>query len=157
MKIQRGYFFASSATQKATLIVSQPNRKSAFCITDNKRTDHSFEKGIANQHLSFCYKYNAILQHVLPRSEMKFQASSHLLWLYCPVFFFRTGWKFNKAPCIKTAKIQLSCCTRKLTICICKNKGADQLCSNCTADQRLCFHYTDSTIALLLKSEISSF
>ena len=24
MKIQRGYFFASSATQKATLIVSQP-------------------------------------------------------------------------------------------------------------------------------------
>ena len=26
MKIQRGYFFASSATQKATLIVSQPFR-----------------------------------------------------------------------------------------------------------------------------------
>ena len=25
-------------------------------------------------------------------------------------------------------------------------KDADQLCSNCTADQRLCFHYTDSTI-----------
>ena len=25
MKIQRGYFFASSATQKATLIVSQPS------------------------------------------------------------------------------------------------------------------------------------
>ena len=35
--------------------------------------------------------------------------------------------------------------------------SADQLCSNCTADQRLCFRYTDSTISLLLKSEISSF
>ena len=40
---------------------------------------------------------------------------------------------------------------------ICENKGADQLCSNCEADQRLCFRYTDGTISLLLKSEISSF
>ena len=38
----------------------------------------------------------------------------------------------------------------KPTICICKTKGADQL-------QRLCFRYSDSTIPLLLKSEISSF
>ena len=45
----------------------------------------------------------------------------------------------------------------KTTICIGENKAADQLCSNCTADQRLCFRYTDSTIPLLLKSEISSF
>ena len=28
---------------------------------------------------------------------------------------------------------------------------------NCTADQRLCFHYKDITIALLLKFKISSF
>ena len=41
-------------------------------------------------------------------------------------------------------------------ICICKNKGADQLGGNCPADQRLCFCYIDSTISLLLKSEISS-
>ena len=40
---------------------------------------------------------------------------------------------------------------------ICKNKDADQLRSNCEADQRLCFRHTDSTIPLLLKSEISSF
>ena len=46
---------------------------------------------------------------------------------------------------------------RKPTICLCENKDADQLCSNCTADQRLCFHYTDNTIPLLLKSEISCF
>ena len=32
---------------------------------------------------------------------------------------------------------------RKTDIYLCENKGADQLCSNCTADQRLCFRYTD--------------
>ena len=46
---------------------------------------------------------------------------------------------------------------RKPTTCIGKNKGTDQLCSNCTADQCLCIGSTDSTITLLLKSEISSF
>ena len=45
----------------------------------------------------------------------------------------------------------------KPTICIGENKGADQLRSNCEADQRLCFRYSDGTIPLLLKSEISSF
>ena len=44
----------------------------------------------------------------------------------------------------------------KPTICIGKNRGVDQLQSNCEADQRLCFHYTDSTIPLLSKSKISS-
>ena len=47
--------------------------------------------------------------------------------------------------------------TRKPTICICEKKDADQLCSNCTADQRLCFRYTDGKIPLLFKSAISSF
>ena len=46
---------------------------------------------------------------------------------------------------------------RKPTICIGENKDADQLRGNREADQRLCFRYTDSTISLLLKSEISSF
>ena len=45
----------------------------------------------------------------------------------------------------------------KRDYCLCENKGADQLCSNCEADQRLCFHYTDSTIPLLVRFEISSF
>ena len=45
---------------------------------------------------------------------------------------------------------------RKPTICIGENKAAEQLCSNCKADQRLCFRCTDSTILLLLISEISS-
>ena len=45
----------------------------------------------------------------------------------------------------------------KPTICIGENKGVDQLRSNCEADQRLCFRYSDSTVHLLLKSEIPSF
>ena len=45
----------------------------------------------------------------------------------------------------------------KPTICICENKNADQLRGNREADQRLCFCYTNSTIPLLFKSEISSF
>ena len=46
---------------------------------------------------------------------------------------------------------------RKPTICICENKDADQLRGNREADQRLCFHYTESTLPPLTKSEISSF
>ena len=44
----------------------------------------------------------------------------------------------------------------KPVICICENKDADQLRGNREADQRLCFRYTDSTIPLLPRSEISS-
>ena len=46
---------------------------------------------------------------------------------------------------------------RKPAFCICENKDADQLRGNREADQRLCFRYTDSTIPLLSKYEISSF
>ena len=45
---------------------------------------------------------------------------------------------------------------RKPAFCICENKDADQLRSNCAADKRLCFRYTDNTIPLPPKSEISS-
>ena len=45
---------------------------------------------------------------------------------------------------------------RKPAFCICENKDADQLRGNREADQRLCFRYTDSTIPLLSKSEISN-
>ena len=45
---------------------------------------------------------------------------------------------------------------RNLTFCICENKDTDKLRGNREADQRLCFHYIDSTIPLLSKSEISS-
>ena len=45
---------------------------------------------------------------------------------------------------------------RKPFFCICENKDADQLRGNREADQRLCFRYSDSTIPLLHKFEISS-
>ena len=45
----------------------------------------------------------------------------------------------------------------KPALCICENKDADQLRSDREADQHLCFRYTDSTIPLLPKKEISSF
>ena len=44
---------------------------------------------------------------------------------------------------------------RKSAFCICENREADQLHGNGESDQRLCFRYTDSTIPLLPKSEIS--
>ena len=44
---------------------------------------------------------------------------------------------------------------KKTAFCICENKDADQLRGNREADQRL-FCYTDSTIPLLPKYEISS-
>ena len=52
---------------------------------------------------------------------------------------------------------EMSSHMEKPTICIGENKGADQLRGNREADQRLCFHYSDSTIPPLLNSQISSF
>ena len=38
---------------------------------------------------------------------------------------------------------------RKTAFCICENKDTDQLCGTRKADQRLCFHYIESTVPLL--------
>ena len=46
---------------------------------------------------------------------------------------------------------------RKPDFCLCENKGADQLCSNCTADKRLCFGYSGSTIPLIHVPKSESF
>ena len=45
---------------------------------------------------------------------------------------------------------------RKPAFCICENKDADKHQGNHEADQGLCFRYTDSTIPLLSKVEIST-
>ena len=45
---------------------------------------------------------------------------------------------------------------RNPAVCLCENKDADHLRGNRDADQRLCFHYIDSTIPLLPQYEISS-
>ena len=60
------------------------------------------------------------------------------------------------SPLVLIQEERLSHPMGKPTICIGENKGADQLRGNREADQRLCFRYSDSTIPLLLKSEISS-
>ena len=65
----------------------------------------------------------------------------------CSLDYFQTYISYRK--CF------LSHCIRKPTKCLGKNKGADQLCSNRETDHRLCFHYMDSTIPLLLKYKIS--
>ena len=52
-------------------------------------------------------------------------------------------------------KHNMSRVVKKPALCICKNKDADQLRGNREADQHLCFRYTDSTIPLLPKCEIS--
>ena len=54
-------------------------------------------------------------------------------------------------------KRKMSRVVRKPAFCICENKDADQLRGNREADKLLSFRYTDSTIPLLSKSEISSF
>ena len=61
--------------------------------------------------------------------------------------------------CFRICKKQVSHVShvvRKPAFCICENKDADQLRGNRNADQRLCFRYTDSTIPLFSKYEISS-
>ena len=55
-------------------------------------------------------------------------------------------------PVIIVLHVLVDCRIGKPTTCIGKNKGADQLCSNCTADQRLCFCYTDNTNPLSVQS-----
>ena len=55
--------------------------------------------------------------------------------------------------CMYSVIFYISHVKRKPAFCISENKGTDQL---PTADQHLCFHYTDSTIPLLPKSKIAS-
>ena len=57
---------------------------------------------------------------------------------------------------IRNIHPHMSCVVRKPAFGICENKDADQLRGNREADQRLCFRYTDTTIPLFSKSEISS-
>ena len=68
-----------------------------------------------------------------------------------------TGSKLGSNGCVPDKTRQLSHPMGKPTICIGENKDADQLRGNREADQRLCFRYTDSTIPLLPKYEISFF
>ena len=61
---------------------------------------------------------------------------------------------YNEVPL--SHHFYMSLVVRKPDFCICEIKDADQLHGNRKADQRLSFRYTDSTIPLLPKSDISS-
>ena len=62
----------------------------------------------------------------------------------------------KRIACEPFTQYKMSRIVRKPDFCLGENKGADQLRGNREADQRLCFRYSDSTVPLLLKSEISS-
>ena len=57
-------------------------RKPAFCICENKDADQLRVNREADQRL--CFRFIYVLQS-LYFLNLKFQASSHLLWLYSPV------------------------------------------------------------------------
>ena len=65
-------------------------------------------------------------------------------------------WKCLEKDNTLLYRLKMGRVMRKPDFCICENKDADQLRGNREADQHLCFRYLDSTIPLLLKSEISS-
>ena len=56
--------------------------KPAFCICENKDADQLCGKPAADQRLCFC---NVEIVQSLYFLNLKFQASTHLLWLYNPV------------------------------------------------------------------------
>ena len=61
--------------------MSRVLRKPAFCICENKDADQLRGNREADQRL--CFRY---IDSTIPLlSKSKFQASSHLLWLYSPV------------------------------------------------------------------------
>ena len=101
------------------------------------------------------HKENLIFALVKTKPQISCEVVAQLIRVFVParqvelfLYFFKP--KFQPAS-------HMSRLMRKPTICICENKGADQLRGNREADQRLCFRYADSTLPLLLKSEISSF
>ena len=88
---------------------------------------------------------NQFQQMMFINTKFQFKFQNHNLTLvYCDSFT------------MPTRRCNLSVVVRNQAFCICENKDADQLCGNREADQRLCFRYTDSTIHLHTKYEISS-
>ena len=54
----------------------------AFCICENKGTDQLHGNHATDQHFCFRYQDSRTIEFLNP----KFHTSSHLLWLYSPVF-----------------------------------------------------------------------
>ena len=92
--------------------MSRVVRKPAFCICENKDADQLRGNREADQRLCFRYSDSTILYFLNP----KFQASSHLLWLYSPVCV-RPGRKPRRPVFSQRGSYMLA--TRILVIVLC--------------------------------------
>ena len=114
-----------SSTDVLEVNRTRNKRKPSLCIGENKGADQLCSNCTADQRL--CFRHT----------------DSTVAALHCQI---------SPALCLQCRCFRgnnLSRSVRKPSTCIGENKGADQLCSNCTADQRLCFRHTDSTVAAL--------
>ena len=85
--------------------MSRVVRKPDFCICENKAADQLRGNRDADQRL--CFRYIASTVQFLYFLYTKFQASSHLLWLYSSVCV-GTGWKPRRPVCF-AEPIMLTC------------------------------------------------
>ena len=125
--------------------------------------------GIRNKFSAWHYPTSAVCILTVGAYGIWYNIPYHIKWYMLICFMtpahmfvniFRTCMctTLHNAIChIHVLNVYMSRVMRKPDFCLGENKGADQLRGNREADQRLCFRYTDSTISLLLKSEISSF
>ena len=68
----------------------------------------------------------------------------------------KTGFRATRLRCLHSGRNVYQPRHEKTVFSICENKDADQLRGNGEADQRLYFRFSDSTIPLVPKYEISS-
>ena len=131
-------------------LIEPRDEKICFCKLENKGSAQ-----LGRKCMFIYFATDSISQNFI---TPKVKASSHNLWLIssnlCLLLLGSPNTGFLKA--LLTFHSDLSRVVRKPAFCICENKDADQLLGDREADQRLCFRYTDSTIPLLPKSEISN-
>ena len=133
---------------------SRPCVEQMFCVFENKK---KIILGIFNvfpQNIDCGFKlewHHRVGSKKYPKSMFWSKFKKNCVTMYTPVLLYQSGVSVGEHY------TDMSRLMGKPTICICENKGADQLRGNREADQRLCFRYTDSTISLLPKYEISCF
>ena len=118
-------------------------------------------KNTQNSRLLFLPYFPKVLD---PKMAVKVKKNSHSLVavgaMGCssPIMFWAMAFerRYTILSFCRLKPSHMSRAVRKPAFCICENKDADQLRGDREADQRLCFHYIDSTIPLPPISEISS-
>ena len=159
--------------RKPTIWVSDQVRHKPCCTVFGfkKKRDCTIRVAKTKALISFAVTAKLICGFVFTYANCWFSHAQAHIYIFFPAYYevygndpvwkpYRRNFAGQFAPetrktCIVGIKNELS--HKKSAICICKSKDADQLHGNREADQCLCFRYTDSTLLLLLKSEISSF